>query len=127
VFGRAGQGHECAPGLTLEEYLATGPAHERPVVEAVLAHLSSVGPVHLDVVSVGIFLKNPHKFAELRPMRRWEAIWFALDRPARHRTITRKVAPWGGRYWHVANVAHPDDLDESLRDLLTQAYQCTRA
>ncbi|MGI8663641.1 MAG: DUF5655 domain-containing protein [Acidimicrobiales bacterium] len=108
--------------MTLDEYFATGPVHERPVVEAVMEHLAAVGPVHADVVSVGIFLKNPRKFAELRPMQRWVALSFALRRSASHRTIVRKVVPYGGRYFHVANVADPGDLDEALRDLLSEAY-----
>lgn len=126
LFDRVGRGHDCAPGLTIDEYFSTGPAHERAVYDAVMAHLSSVGPVHADVVSVGVFLKNPRKFAELRPMQRWVSICFALDRVARHRLITRKVVPAGGRFWHYANVATPDDLDDDLRALLTEAYLLTR-
>jgi hypothetical protein len=122
-FARVRQSHDCSPGLSLDEYFAPGPAHERPVVDAVMAHLESVGPVHVDAVSVGLFLKNPHKFAELRPMTKWVAISFPLSRRATHRTITRKVMPWGGRYWHIANVASPADLDDALKDLLTEAYQ----
>lgn len=122
LFGRVRQGHDCAPGLTLEEYFATGPPHERPVFDAVMRHLATVGPVHTDVVSVGIFLKNPRKFAELRPMQRWVAMWFALPRRAAHRTITRKVVEDGGRYWHVANLRGPDDVDDDLRGLLTESY-----
>jgi hypothetical protein len=122
VFGRTGQGHDCAPGLTLEEYFDTGPAHERPVFDAVMAHVTSLGPVHADIVSVGIFLKNPRKFAELRPMQRWVAVSFALRREAGHPTITRKVGHYGSMYWHTANVAAPEQVDGALRDLLTEAY-----
>lgn len=125
MFGRIEQRHDCAPGLSIEEYFETGPAHERAVYDAVMDHLATVGPVHADVVSVGIFLKNPRKFAELRPMQRWVAVSFDLRRRARHRTITRKVIDHGGRYWHVANVATPDDLDEDLLALLTEAYDTT--
>jgi hypothetical protein len=124
-FRRAQQSHDCAPGLTLDEYFATGPAHERPVFDAVMQHLATVGAVHADIVSVGIFLKNPHKFAELRPMQQWVAISFSLRREARHRTITRKVIPYHGRYWHVANVADASQIDDDLLDLLTEAYRST--
>jgi sigma54-dependent transcription regulator len=113
--------------MTLDEYFSTGPAHERPVFDAVMRHLATVGPVHADVVSVGIFLKNPRKFAELRPMQRWVALSFALDRRARHRTVTRKVVAHGGRFWHVANLATPADLDHALASLLTEAYHTARA
>jgi len=122
LFGRDRQSHDCAPGLTLEEYFASGPAHERPVFDAVMAHLATVGPVNTDIVSVGIFLKNPRKFAELRPMRRWVAVSFSLGRRANHRTITRKVVAYGDRFWHVANVASPDEVDDALCELLTEAY-----
>lgn len=122
LFERTRQSHDCAPGLTLDEYFATGPAHERPVFDAVMAHLATVGPVHTDIVSVGVFLKNPHKFAELRPMQNWVAMSFALGHSACHRTITRKVTEYHNRFWHTANLATPADFDEPLQDLLTQAY-----
>ena len=108
--------------MTLEEYFSTGPAHERPVFDAVMRHLETVGPVHVEPVSVGIFLKNPRKFAELRPMQRWVALSFSLRRAVSHRTIVRKVINYGGRYFHVANVARPADIDDDLRGFLTEAY-----
>jgi len=123
LFGRSGQSHDCAPGLTLDEYFSTGPTHERPVFDAVMSHLESVGPVHADIVSVGIFLKNPRKFAELRPKQRWVSVSFSLRRRARHPLITRKVVEYGERYWHVANVADPDEVDEALCELITEAYE----
>lgn len=101
VFGRSRQAHECAPAMTLEDYFATGPPHERAVFDAVL----------------------PRKFAELRPRDRWAAVSFALDRRATHRTITRKVVPDGDTHWHTANVAAAADVDEGLADLLVEAYE----
>ena len=100
-FARRGQGHECAPAMTLEEYFATGPAFERPVFEAVMAHLDDVGPVHVEPVSVGILLKRARTFAELRPMRRWVALSFTLptsrappaDRPQADPQPRRPVLP----------------------------------
>jgi Domain of unknown function (DUF5655) len=121
-FGRTRQSHDCAPAMTLDEYFATGPPHERPVFDAVMRHLERVGPVYVEPVSVGIFLKNPRKFAELRPLQRWTALSFYLRRPADHRTVVRKVVRYGERYLHVANVAEPADFDDDLRDLLTEAY-----
>lgn len=122
LFGRTGQSHDCSPGLTLEEYFSTGPPHERPVFDAIMRHVDSLGPVHADVVSVGVFLKNPRKFAELRPRDRWVAVSFSLRRRARHPTITRKVVEYGNRYWHVANVRDPAEIDDDLLALLTEAY-----
>jgi hypothetical protein len=125
LFARTLQSHDCAPGLTLEEYFATGPDHERPVFDAVMAHVTTLGPVHADIVSVGVFLKNPRKFAELRPMRKWVALSFLLPRRANHRTFVRKVVEYNGRWHHVANLERPEDLDDDLRDLLAEAYRAT--
>ena len=121
-FGRAKQSHMCSPGLTVEEYFSTGPAHERPIFDAVMAHMRTVGPVHVEPVQVGIFLKRARTFAELRPKDRWVALTFSLDHEARHRTIVRKVMPYSGRYFHAANIASPDDIDDDIRTWLTEAY-----
>ena len=121
-FGRRGQSHECAPAMSVEEYFSTGPAMERPVFEAVMAHLRHVGPVHVEPVSVGIFLKRSRTFAELRPMTKWVALSFSLPRLVRHRAIRRKVVQYHSRYYHVANISAPVDLDQALLDLLTEAY-----
>lgn len=121
-FARRGQSHECAPAMSLDEYFSTGPERERPIFEAVMAHLDTVGPVHVEPVSVGIFLKRAQMFAELRPMRDWEALTFFLPRRVQHPLIKRKVSEYHGRYYHVANLRTPDDLDEDLRGWLTEAY-----
>jgi hypothetical protein len=121
-FRRTRQSHECSPAMTLDEYFATGPPHERPVFEAVMAHLATLGPVHVEPVSVGIFIKRDGSFMELRPMERWVAMSFPLRRRAQHRTIVRKVMQWNGRYYHIANVRQPEDLDDALLDLITESY-----
>jgi hypothetical protein len=121
-FGRVRQPHECAPALALEEYFATGPERERPIFEAVIAALDEVGPVHVEPVSVGIFLKRSRTFAELRPMQQWVALSFSLARHQRHPRITRKVVPYRGRYYHVANLRTPADFDAELAGWLREAY-----
>jgi Domain of unknown function (DUF5655) len=109
--------------MTLDEYFATGPSFERPVFDAVVAHLETIGPVHIEPVSVGIFLKRAGTIAELRPMRRWMAVSFTLQRVVHHPRIVRKpILNHGGRYFHVANVGAADDIDDDLRALLTEAY-----
>jgi hypothetical protein len=121
-FRRTRQSHECAPAMTLEEYFSTGPPHERPVFEAVMAHVNTLGPVHVEPVSVGIFVKRDGSWMELRPMERWVAMSFPLHRRAGHRTIVRKVMQWNGRYYHIANVTGPEDFDDALADLVTESY-----
>ena len=124
-FRRAGQSHECAPAMTLDEYFSTGPERERPIFEAVMGALADAGPVHVEPVSVGIFLKRSQSFAELRPMRDWVALSLALPRRVEHPTITRKVQLWSGRHYHVFNLRSPDDVDDALRSHLLEAYANT--
>ena len=69
-FDRTRQGHVCLPGNTVAETFAGARAWQRPICDAVIAHVESLGPVHVDAVGVGVFLKHQSKFAELRPMAR---------------------------------------------------------
>ena len=108
--------------MSVDEYFSTGPAHERPIFDAVMLHVNSLGPVHVEPVSVGIFLKRAQTFAQLRPMQRWVALSFSLPRTVRHQRITRKVVRYHGRYYHVANLRSPEELDDELRGLITEAY-----
>ena len=121
-FGRKGQSHECAPALSLEEYFATGPAHERPIFEAVLAFVETLGPIHVEPVQVGIFLKKTGGFVELRPMQRWVALWFPLARRLEHSRISRKPMRSGQRWYHVVNLGGPGDVDDTIKDWLTESY-----
>jgi len=121
-FARKGQGHECAPAMTLEEYFSTGPPYERPIFEAVMAALEPVGPVHVEPVSVGIFLKRAQTFAQLRPMTRWETLSFSLARVQHHPLMTRKVQRYGDRWWHVLNLTGPADVDDRIAGWLAEAY-----
>jgi hypothetical protein len=87
-----------------------------------MAHFATVGDVHVEPVSVGIFLKRAQTFAQLRPKDRWVALSFALPRKVQHERITRRVIEYHGRYHHVANVRGPEDLDARLLGWLTEAY-----
>jgi hypothetical protein len=121
-FGKRNQSHECAPAMTLDEYFSTGPERERPIFDAVMGHLDTVGDVYVEPVSVGIFLRRTRKFAQLRPMRDWVALSFSLRRKVTHPRIRRKVIEYHGWYHHVANIADPSDLDDDIRGWLTEAY-----
>ena len=122
-FGRRGQGHDCAPGLSLEEYFSTGPPFERPVFEAVRAHLEGVGPVLIEPVSIGIFFKRRRIVVELRPMVRWVAVGFTLHRRLDAARLSRKPNGSGARWWHVVNVRTADEVDDELLAWLTEAYE----
>lgn len=123
-FARRGQGHDCSPALSVDEYFSTGPAHERPVFDAVIDHLAALGPVHVEPVSVGIFLKRDgRRFAELRPRDRWVALSLSLPHRVTHPLVHRKVIVHRGGYWHVFDLVAPGDVDDGVRAALTEAYE----
>ncbi len=81
--------------MTIEEYFSTGPVHERPVFDAVHAHLLSLGPIHIEPVSVGILIKKSSSFVELRPMTRWVAMSFPMPRRITSDRIARQPIDTG--------------------------------
>jgi len=125
-FGRRNQSHECAPAMTLDDYFAAdGPPFERPVFEAVHAHLASLGPLHLEPVSVGLFFKRSRTFAELRPMTRWMKLSFILSHRVDDPRISHALSVSGSRVYHETRLRGPDDVDEQVRGWLTDAYLST--
>ena len=121
-FARHRQAHECSPAMSLEDYFATGPPHERPVFEAVHGFLTTLGPVHVEPVSVGIFIKKAGSFVELRPMTKWVAMSFPLARRVAHPAIARKPIDTGSRVYHVVNLRGPEDLTDDVRAWLAESY-----
>ncbi len=55
-------------------------------------------------------------------MQQWVALSFGLRHRATHRTITRKLIEYNGRYHHVANLRSVADFDSTLADLVIEAY-----
>ncbi|MDT7713781.1 MAG: hypothetical protein QOG46_2684 [Pseudonocardiales bacterium] len=121
-FGRAVQSHECTPALSLDDYFATADERERPIFDAVLAHLDSLGDVHVEPVAVGIFLKRDRSFVELRPMTKWVALSFPFPHRIQSPRISRKPVLAGSRWYHVVNLQDSDEFDDDVRDWLTEAW-----
>jgi Domain of unknown function (DUF5655) len=107
--------------MTLDEYFSTGPERERPIFEAVMEHLDSLGPVHVEPVSVGIFIKRGRSMVELRPKQRWVAMSFVLGRTIDHPRSARKIRS-GHRTYHIVNIREPGEVDDVVRSWLTEAY-----
>ena len=131
-FGKRNQHHECAPAMTLEDYFSTGPERERPIFDAVWAHLSTLEAeieesddpigVYVEPVSVGIFFKGRRTFAQLRPMTKWVALSFNLNRQLTSSRLSRKVVAHGHRFFHVVNVTEPSEIDEQIEQWLTESF-----
>lgn len=101
---------------------STGPSFERPIFEAVLDVLTPLGPVHVEPVSVGIFIKKAGSFLELRPKSRWVAMTFPLGRTVQHPQISRRPIVAGRRIYHCVNLASPASVTPSVEGWLAESY-----
>ncbi len=86
------------------------------------AHLDTLGPVDVEPVSVGIFLKRPGRIAQLRPKEGWVDLSLSLGHVVQDRRIIRKPIAHGGRWWHAIRLVGPEDVDEDVCAWLTEAY-----
>ena len=124
-FGKR-QSHFCAPALSPDSYFANRPPAgreiEREIFEAVRAHLEGLGPVIVEPVGVGILFKNRRTFVELRPMTRWVALSFGLNHRCEHPRITRTIPVTNGRTYHAIRVLSAADIDQQVREWLTESY-----
>ena len=78
--------------MDIEEYFETGPDFERPIFEAVLAHMQTVDPdIWFEPLSVGVFFKRRSTFLSLRTMTNWIAVSFSLDRRLDSGRLSRKT------------------------------------
>jgi Domain of unknown function (DUF5655) len=128
TFARNKQGHICAPAMTVEAYFAAeGPERERPIFEAVLAFAETLGPVLVEPVAVGIFLKRARTFVELRPKTKWIELSFGLHRRIDHSRISKIIGVSGGRTFHAVRLVTPEDVTEPITDWITEAYDLTPA
>ncbi len=122
TFGRRNQSHECTPGKSVDDYFAERPAWERPIFEEIAEHLEFVGDVVVEAVDVGIFFKRARTFAELRPMRNRLRLMVMLSRRMRHPRIVRRWEGSGNRAAYAVDLHEPADVDDEVRDWLTEAY-----
>ena len=121
-FGREHQAHVCVPGCTVDHCFAGHPAAQREIYDAVLAHLRSLGPVHEDAVQVGVFLKSEREVAEVRPLARSLSLELVLDRPVQDPRVSRPIQIGADRVAHFIKLTGVDQVDDQVRDWLTEAY-----
>ena len=121
-FDRTRQSHVCLPGNSVADTFAGTRGWQRPICDAVIEHVESLGPVHVDAVGVGVFLKHQSKFAELRPMVRALSLSLVLPRPVQDGRFTRRPAGSAHRYWHFMRLTGVADVDDQVRAWLDESY-----
>jgi hypothetical protein len=125
-FGHRNQSHECVPAMSEAEYFASDAGLERQIYDAVLGHLSSVGPLRVEFLTAGIFFKRKSTFAELRPMRSPRVRLSVLL--SRVVSSARFVKTWHGpanRHAYFIDLRSAGEVNEEVRDWLTEAYHAS--
>ena len=76
----------------------------------------------MEPLAVGIMFKRSRTFAELRPKRDRMQLSILLSRPLTHPRIVRTWRGSGTRSAYFIDLHSVDDVDDELRDWLTEAY-----
>ena len=114
--------------MTVEEYFSTGPSFERPVFEAVMAHLRTLGEPFLEPVSVGVFVKRGGvTVLQLRPMTKWVALGLFMPRTVVDGRVSRKPIPAGRIVYTVVNLRSPDDVDDVVKGWITESWVAAKS
>ncbi|MBK6317283.1 MAG: hypothetical protein IPF51_00695 [Dehalococcoidia bacterium] len=120
-FGQR-RSHVCVPALSVETYFGGRPAPEREIFDIIRGQVESLGPCIIEPVNVGIFFKRKRNFLELRPKTRWLALSFGLARRVDDPRITRTFASTSGRTYHTIRIRGPEDIDQQVREWITESY-----
>jgi len=108
--------------MSVDAYFAARPEAYRRIYDAVIAHLETLGDVHVDAVAVGILIKRSRTFAEMRPMRGGLALSVLLSRIVEHPRITRVIRTSATRAAHRIPLRTAADVDATVRAWLTESY-----
>ena len=122
-FGRPNQWHSCRPSSSVDEYFASRPPVQRAIYEAIVRQFEGIGPVLVDPVNVGVVIKRSRSFAVVRAKRDRLVLEFLLSRAAEHPRISRTMRLSANRTAHAVDLTRVEDVDDQVRDWLTEAYQ----
>jgi hypothetical protein len=120
-FGRTRQSHDCVPGNSVEVSFAKHP-EQRPIYDAIMEHLAPLGPVHIDPVQIGVFLKSDRKLAELRPKQKWLSASLYLAHRIDDARVARVYESGATRFVNEIKLRSVDDVDDQFTAWLTEAY-----
>jgi hypothetical protein len=110
------------PGNSVDDTFADSPPEFRAAFDAVLDHLTDLGPVHVDAVKVGVFLKSDRKIAEVRPRVRAVDLLLVLPRAVDDPRVARHIGVSATRTVNVIKLTAASDVDDQVRAWLTEAY-----
>lgn len=123
TFGRVRAGHTCAPAMTMDDWLATSPAYERPVALRLIELVHPWPDAIIEPVQVGLFLKRRSTFAQLRTMTKWTALTIKLPGEVTVPQPSRRVQRLGSRWFHTYNLTDEAGLTADLESMVEEAYE----
>ena len=94
----------------------------RTLYDLLLQSLEQFGPVGVFPVKTRIIFQAEVQFAAAMPRKRWLDGYLWLRRQAIHPRIHKVEMGVFRDYGHVFHLAHPEDLDDDLVNLLQEAY-----
>lgn len=121
-FDRSGQVHTCSPGNSVAQTFRGFPDGHLQACEAVLDFVGRLGPVHVDAVRVGVFLKTQRTLAEVRPKRTFVSLEVVLPEVDSSPRITRHHRMSDLRVVHWIRLHGAGDVDDEVKAWLTRAY-----
>ena len=110
------------PATTVDAVFDNRPDWFRDAFARISRHVERLGPVVIEPVTVGVFIKRRRTFAELRPrVGRLEA-GFLLSRTLESPRVSRTVPLSANRVAHFVLLTSADDVDDGLLGWLAEAY-----
>jgi hypothetical protein len=120
-FVSANRNHSCGR-YNLEDHFTGKEPVVRELYDLLLATLERFGPIGVFPVKTRIVLQAQVQFAAAMPHKRWLDGYVWLRRQAAHPRIHKIEMGIFRDFGHLFRLTRPDDLDESLVELLLEAY-----
>jgi uncharacterized protein DUF5655 len=122
-FGRRGQWHSCIPSPTLQDWLSTRPPAVCGIVAAVRSHVEGLGKdVVLEPTKDALMVKKARTFAEVKPRSSATEVAFIVSRRIDDPRVISTLDLTSRRIVHVVAVSAASEVDQQLREWLSEAY-----
>jgi hypothetical protein len=121
LFANRHQSHACGR-YRLRDHFEGKPAEIREIYDRVRHMLRDIGPVRVLAEKTRIAFQVRMSFAQLTPRRQWVDAHVVLARRLEHPRF-RRVETFSPRnHLHAFRLWRPDDVDETVRGWLIEAY-----
>jgi hypothetical protein len=113
------------PAADLDDWLAGRPPLVREVLDRVAAALGSYDDVVFEATKAAVMVKRSRTFAEVKPRRASVELGFIVSRHIDDARIAGTFDLTKKRIVHRVELTDGADIDDQLREWLTEAYQAS--